>query len=132
MMRTTLAAGLLTALLWLPAAGAAAVTEDQFQIHTTGDLAALCAADPGERLGTPALNFCEGYATGAYQVLEQEQAAPRSTKLFCMPQPAPTRTEAMAAFVQWARADQAHQALPPADGVAEFLTQTYPCHAAKR
>lgn len=133
MTRTTLAAGL-AALVFCLGAGQAssAVTEDQFQIRNTGDLAALCAADPAEALGTAALNFCHGYATGAYQVMVEAQTTPRARQMFCMPKPEPTRNQSIVAFVQWARGNQARLALPPADGVAQFLSQTYPCPAPKR
>ena len=92
MFRSFLIAGLAGMSLCLAAAQAEPVTEEHFKIVTTGDLATLCAAEPGETLGTAALNFCHGFAVGVYQVLAEQQTAPRSRKMFCLPNPQPTAT----------------------------------------
>lgn len=131
MFRSFLIAGLAGMSLCLAAAQAEPVTEEHFKIVTTGDLATLCAAEPGETLGTAALNFCHGFAVGVYQVLAEQQTAPRSRKMFCLPNPQPTRNEAIATFVQWARAKPERASLAPADGLAQFLSDQYPC-ATKR
>ena len=71
----------------LPATGQAAVTEDTFQLRTTGDLVELCSVAPSDPMGTAALNFCHGFALGVYRVLETENAARRMGKLFCLAEP---------------------------------------------
>lgn len=132
MTRFTLAAGLAAAAFCLASGQARAVSEDQFQLRNTGDLVALCAAAPAEALGTAALNFCQGYTTGVYHVLAQAKVAANAQRLFCLPQPEPSRNQAIAGFVKWADTDQARLALAPADGVAQYLIQAFPCPAAKR
>ena len=106
-----------------------APTEETFMVQTTGALADLCAdhaaSDP---MMTAAQNFCHGYMVGAYQVLEQIDAA-RAKPAFCVPSPPPSRTKAIAAFVQWVQANPGESARPPADGVYEFLTHYFPCPA---
>ena len=108
---------------------AGAVTEDQFGLRNTGDLAALCSAPSTDRLYTAAINFRQGFGAGAYGVLAEVQRAEPKLRMFC-PAAGITRNEAVAAFVSWAGADPAHAAMPAVDGVTAFLTQTYPCPEA--
>jgi len=104
----------------------AAVTEADFQMRTAQDLVDLCSAAQNDPLATPAVNFCHGFAIGVYQALSSEQAAMRR-KLFCLPDPPPTRNQALADFVSWARTTPSALAERPADAILHFLTQRYPC-----
>src|SRR5271165_1133100 len=115
----------------LPATGHAAVTEDTFQLRTTGDLVELCSIAPSDPMGTAALNFCHGFAVGVYRVLEAENAARRGGKLFCVTDPLPTRSQAIADFVQWAKATPEVLSQGPADGIASYVTKKYPCQRGK-
>ncbi len=121
---------LLCAVVAMPAAGRAAVTEDSFAVRTTGDLVDLCAAAPSDPMGNAAVNFCHGFGLGVFRVLQAVDNAKR-TKLFCLPDPSPTRNEAVAGFIQWARSNPGQLAQPPQDGIAAYLAQQYPC-AGKR
>ena len=105
----------------------AAVTEDSFLVHNTGDLVDLCSAAPSEPLYTAAVNFCHGFTVGVFRVLQEEDMAKLSRHMFCLPNPTPTRNESIAKFVQWAKADPGRSALQPADAVATFLAQQFPC-----
>lgn len=105
----------------------AAVTEESFQLRTTGDLVELCSASPSDPMGTAALNFCQGFGVGVYRVLQEAERARRSPHLFCVPGPGPTRNEAIASFVRWARANPDQMTRPPQDGVAAYLAAQYPC-----
>jgi Rap1a immunity proteins len=104
-----------------------AVTEDTFVLRNTGDLVDLCSAAQSDPLYTAAVNFCHGFGVGVFRVLQEEDMAKTSRHMFCMPNPMPSRNETIASFVQWAKADPARAALPPADGVAAFLSQQFPC-----
>ena len=116
----------------LPIASHAAVTEDTFLVRTTGDLIDLCTAAPSDPMSTAALNFCHGFTIGVYRVLAEENAAKRTGKLFCMPDPAPTtRNQAIADFVQWAKATPQAMTQSPADGVTGYLVSKYPCKRGK-
>lgn len=108
-------------------AARAEVTEDNFHLRTTGDLVALCAPAPNDRMMTAAVNFCHGYATGTYSALAEVDEARRGPKLVCLPTPPPTRNAALAEFVTWARARPERLALPPLDGVVGFMRDQYPC-----
>ena len=119
----TVAAGLA---LLVPGAPNAA-TEANFGASTTGDLVELCVATPDNAIGTAAVNFCQGFAQGAVAVEMQNLAAMRGPKLFCLPNPLPTRTETLSEFVKWARAAPNRLSEPPADGLFRFLGERYPC-----
>jgi Rap1a immunity proteins len=106
----------------------AAVTEDNFLLHNNADLVAMCSAEKSDPMYTAATNFCHGFAVGVFRVLQEEEMAARpSARLFCLPDPAPSRNESMANFVQWATADSKRLGQPPADGIAAFLAQQFPC-----
>ena len=114
-----------------PGTSKAAVTEGDFLVRTTGELVNLCSADRSDPLMTAAVNFCHGFAVGVYRVLAEEQAAQPGAKLFCIPNPMPTRNETISAFVEWAKANPSHLSQPAADGIADFLGQRFPCRKAR-
>jgi len=115
----------------LPVTAGAAVTEDNFLMRTTGDLATLCSANSSDPLMTAAVNFCHGFGVGVYQVLREEAAARPADPLFCVPNPTPTRNSVVAAFVQWARTHPGEMSQPPAEGLVRFLAQQYPCRTSQ-
>ncbi|MGE0419850.1 MAG: Rap1a/Tai family immunity protein [Acetobacteraceae bacterium] len=110
---------------------AKAVTEQNFNADTTGDLVALCSADAKDPMGTAALNFCHGFMVGAVRVMQAQGIATRGTKPFCLPEPTPSRTQAIANFVKWAQDTPSHMAMRPIDAVYSYLGATYPCKRKK-
>jgi Rap1a immunity proteins len=108
-------------------AARAAVTQDNFLIRNTGDLVAICSAPQTDPLYTAAVNFCHGFGVGVVRALQEEDAASRSRRMFCFPDPAPTRNEAVARFVQWASADPSRLQMPAEDAIATYLSQQYSC-----
>jgi Rap1a immunity proteins len=80
-------------------------------------------------MGTAAINFCKGYIQGAVTVEMLNMVAFRRPKLFCLPDPRPTRTQAIGEFVNWARAAPDRMAQTATDGVFRFLNERYPCPA---
>jgi hypothetical protein len=116
----------------LPRAAGAAVTETTFQLSNTADLVDLCSTAPSDPMGTAALNFCQGFAVGVYRVLEEENAAKRIGHVFCIPDNVKmTRNEAVADFVQWAKASPNVMSQQPADGITLYLGTKYPCPRGK-
>jgi hypothetical protein len=115
------------ALVLLVPSAPEAATEANFGPTTTGDLVELCTATPDNGIGTAAVNFCEGFAQGAVLVELQNMAAFRGPKPFCMPNPPPTRNEALSEFVKWARASPDRMAASSTDGLFRFLSERYPC-----
>ncbi len=118
------------ALAALPLGARAATTESQFQIPTAADLAALCGAQPDDRLYTAAQNFCEGFALGVYNVLAKEEAA-GGLKTFCLPDPAPTRDQLKSEFVAFIGQSPKAAGGPPEDSILQFLQTQYPCGGKK-
>jgi hypothetical protein len=94
-----------------------------FQARTAGDLAELCAANPKDPLGDAKINFCHGYAQGAIQA---EIHRP-GKKIFCFPNPPPTRVATMNEFVNWVRENPVHKSVPGVEGLYQFLNERYPC-----
>jgi hypothetical protein len=118
------------AVVILPTTVRAAVTEDTFKLQTTGDLVELCSTPASDPMGTAALNFCHGFAVGVFRVLNEEESAHR-THMFCAPSPGPSRNQAIADFVQWAKADPAVMEQPPTDGLTAYIEKSFPCPRRK-
>jgi len=115
----------------LPPLARADVSQDNFLLRNTGDLIAVCSAAQSDPLYTAATNFCQGFVLGVFRVLNEEDVARRSRRLFCPPDPTPSRNEAIDAFVKWAITTPGQADALPADGIASYMSQTYPCpHAA--
>jgi hypothetical protein len=113
----------------LPSAQAG-VTKDNFLARTTDDFVTVCSALEIDPLYRAAVNFCEGFAVGTYQVLQEVQSVGPKFRLFCFPDPGPSRNEVIASFVTWAKAHPEQGARLPVESVASFLAETYPCPVA--
>jgi hypothetical protein len=117
----------------VPGAARAAVTEQDFYVRTTGDLAKLCSTPTSDPLYSAAIHFCQGFGSGAFQAEQLHRAGSRARPLFCMPtDPQPTRNEVTAGFVAWVAGKPEVAQSSPAEGVFEYLMTTYPCTAKKR
>jgi Rap1a immunity proteins len=105
---------------------AAAWAAQPINLHarTAGDLAALCAADPASAGADAKINFCHGFAQGA---IDDRLAVAGDKKPFCWPKPAPTRTQTMSEFVNWARSMPANRDMLALDGLFKFLGERFPC-----
>ena len=102
-------------------------SETDFQARTTGDLVRLCEAVPSDATGIAALHFCHGFTVGAYQYHQIVAAAENKRPLFCEPKPRPTRNEAIAGFISWAKKNPGAMDTPPVEGIFRYLAQYYPC-----
>jgi hypothetical protein len=76
-----------------------------------------------------AVSFCHGFAVGAYQYYQQSVAASQTGRFVCAPNPAPTRTEAIAGFVAWAKAHPEVMDAVPVDSMFRHLAERYPCRS---
>src|SRR5262245_5990435 len=81
---------------------ATAVTRDTFLVQTTQDLVELCSAKDDDPLHGPAIGFCFGYVIGAYHYYVAMQSGPEMKPLVCLPEPQPTRQQAVQMFIGWA------------------------------
>ena len=118
--------GAAVAFVAAPLCGEAA-TEANFAARTTGDVVALCDPQANSPIDNAGINFCEGFVQGTVLTQQEYQANPRNRKLFCLPDPAPTRNEAMSGFVAWAQASSDRMTMPAVDGLITFLGERYPC-----
>lgn len=114
-----------------PELSRAAVTEDTFKLQTTADLVALCSDAPSDPMSTAALNFCHGFALGVFRVLDEEAAAQPTHRMFCAQNPGPSRTQAIADFVEWAKTNPNIMSQQPADGLVAYLVKSFPCPRGK-
>ena len=101
-------------------------TENSFLVRSTRDLVDVCAPAPSDPLATAAVNFCQGFMVGAYQYYTIDAAA-TNRQLFCPPSPLPSRNEAIAQFVTWAKARPAVLDQVAVEGMFRFLAERYPC-----
>ena len=118
---------ILAIFLMLPAYAGAAVTEEDFVAETTQNLLNLCTASPDDPLYHQAVNFCHGYLVGAFQYYLAAAAGPDGVKLVCFPEPPPTRNQAIAMFVEWAKAHPEYMQEKPVETEFRFLMETWPC-----
>jgi hypothetical protein len=94
------------------------------QARTAGDLAALCAADPGSAGADAKINFCHGFAQGA---VDDRLRVSADKKPFCFPSPTPSRASTMREFVAWVRSQPSNRDMPVLDGLFKFLGERFPC-----
>jgi hypothetical protein len=104
-----------------------AVTDADFAAKTTADIVALCDPQSDSAIANAAVNFCSGFAQGAVSVEMAHDAGSRSMKLFCLPDPAPTRNETLSEFVKWARASPDRMNASAVNGLIGFLGERFPC-----
>ena len=117
---------LLLAVLLCPLAVGAVQTQ-HFKIRTAKDLVSLCGVSADDPKVTAAIHFCHGYGIGAwhYYVAITKPSSP--TEIVCLSDPKPTRDEALAQYVAWARAHPQYLGEPAVDNLFRFLESTFPC-----
>jgi hypothetical protein len=116
----------LSALLILPGL-AGAVSENDFKADTTEQIINLCTANPDDPLYQQAINFCQGYLVGAYKYYEAAHSGPNAPKFVCLPNPQPSRDEAIQIFMEWAKAHPQYMKEKPVDTEFRFLMEKWPC-----
>jgi hypothetical protein len=72
-------------------------------------------------------NFCHGFGQGVYETYLITRHPKNAPAFVCMSSPAPTRQEAIDAFVKWSTANQQFNQASAADTILRYLGQTYPC-----
>lgn len=105
----------------------AELTAEPFTIRSAHDLVDLCAADESDALYDDAINFCHGFASGAWQYHQAQANGPNGRRLVCPPDPAPKRADAVAMFVTWMRSHPEHDTEPAVEAFFRFLIEKWPC-----
>lgn len=119
---------LLPVLLLSPTA-VGAVTADDFQVKTTQNLINLCTVSKSDPQHREAIHMCHGYLIGAVHYHEAAVSGLGSQRLVCFPEKgsAPTRDEAIAMFVEWAKARPQYMQEMPVETEFRFLVEKWPC-----
>ncbi|MBR0659314.1 Rap1a/Tai family immunity protein [Neoroseomonas oryzicola] len=95
---------------------------------TVAELAALCGTPQTDANFASADGLCRGFIAGFAQYhAVMTQPGTRHRPLFCVPDPAPTGTQAAAAFATWARNNPQVSNELAVDGLARWFIATYPC-----
>ena len=110
------------------AAAQTPLTEADFRSGTTGDLADVCGAAPGDPLYQAGIGWCHGFilAAGQYHATMSARRV-AGHPLFCMPTESPSFDQVRTAFVGWARANPQFAGERAVDGLLRFAAATYPC-----
>jgi hypothetical protein len=106
---------------------AVALDQADFEVKTTQNLMNLCTAAPSDPNYQAAIHFCHGYLVGAYAHYSAQHASPKAKHLFCMPDPVPSRNDAIAMFIEWAKAHPQYMGEKPVDTEFRFLVEKWPC-----
>jgi hypothetical protein len=109
------------------AAPASAQLEQHYSVDTAADLVALCSVEPGDETYVAAINFCHGYGHGAVQYHLIQAAAMPELRVFCVPDPAPTRAEVRRGFLSWIETNPDYLTVEALDALFTYLGRTYPC-----
>jgi len=117
---------MLTVVLMAPGI-AKAVTEEDFLVKTTQDLVDLCTASKNDPLGNEAVHFCHGFLVGAYQYYLAANSGPDGKRLVCLPAHPPSRSEAIAMFIEWANDHPQYMDELPVETEFRFLIEKWPC-----
>lgn len=119
---------LLLAIVMLAAVSRAhAITAEEFRLRSGADLVALCATPAGDPLYAAALHMCHGFGAGTYQTITALTHHEKLAPLICPPQPAPSRNEVVARFLDWASGNPGYLAAPAVETLARFFLAAYPC-----
>ena len=118
---------LLLALVTLAAAPAAAITTDEFRLRSGADFVALCATPASDPLYTAAVHMCHGFGAGTYQTIMAVTRHEKLAPVICPPQPAPSRNDVVARFLEWAKRNPDRLAEPAVEVVGRFFITEYPC-----
>jgi len=126
MRRKLLSAVFVITLLKVGVAGA--ITDEDFRIRTTQQLLDLCTVSESDPLAQQAIHFCHGYLVGAFHFYLAWTEGPGATqRLVCFPTGSVTRNEAVAMFVEWAKAHPQYLKEFPVETEFRFLMEKWPC-----
>lgn len=104
----------------------ATVEADDFVIENAADLVDVCSVETDSDLYAQAIHMCHGFASGVAQyalLLFEQSGAP----YFCLPEPRPTRSEAIDEFVTWMGTHEEFLDDPAPEALARFLEARFPC-----
>jgi hypothetical protein len=107
---------------------AGAVSEKDFEAKTAQDLVNLCSATPDDPMYHQAVNFCHGYFVGAFHYYEAMSSGPKGVRFVCLPDPRPSRSEAINMIIEWVQAHPQYLKETPVETQFRFMMQKWPCN----
>jgi hypothetical protein len=122
-------AGLLAA---APLDAQAELTVEDFHVRNAADLVDLCTATSDNEVGVQAIHFCHGFVSGAWQYSRAMAAGPGGHPVVCPPDPAPTRAQSIAGFVEWSKQNPTAMQEPAVDALFRYFAGKYPCPATAK
>ena len=125
-MRLSVISAVLAMALAAPAMGQTTNT-DTFKVKTGSDLVALCDVSTNDPNYMAAIHFCHGFVVGAFQFYLAQVGNNAKEEFICLPNPGPSRSEGIRAFVAWAKARPETASEKPVDTLFHYLGETYPC-----
>lgn len=126
MVKRRIACLILAIILLMPGLVWGATAED-FEMETTQDLLDLCTTPSDDPLYVAATHFCHGYLVGAFDYYEAVSTGPQGIRLLCLPEPPPSRNEAVSMFIKWLKAHPEYMDEPPVETEFRFLIEKWPC-----
>jgi hypothetical protein len=128
------AAGIATAALavWLIATAPLEAADsqgfglDDFEVNSAQDLLDICTLDPDAASYWEAQAYCFGYFRGGADFHRALAAGPGFEPIAC-PEPGVTIRDAVAAFVDYARAHPEQLSEPPMDVAFHAVSERWPC-----
>jgi len=124
-MRRNLLALMLVASM-LPSA-AEAVESESFRVRSTADLVEICSVPPSDSMYAAAVGFCHGYGVGAFHYYQAAISGPGGKPFVCLPNPPPSRTEAVQMFLTWARENPQYMGDPAVETLFRWLATKWSC-----
>lgn len=104
-----------------------ALEPQHFKVYSTGDLATLCAASPGDQLYAEGRAYCLAYIDGVMDYHAALTAGPKFNAIVC-PGTDVTRDEVAEVFVAWSRRQgQELNSEAPVHGVMRAVVAEWPC-----
>lgn len=74
--------------------------------------------------------YCDVYGQGVYDSYLVTRHPNRAPEFICVVQPAQSRREVMAQFVDWSKANPQYNTAPAADTLLRFLAVKFPCYTS--
>jgi hypothetical protein len=114
-------------LVVLFAAPVLADVTDEYKVRNAGDLVSLCSRDLSAEDYVAAMNFCHGFAVGAFAYHQSVALADPDLKIVCVKEPYPERKKVIADFVAWSKANQPFMKDAAVDTFFRFMAGAFPC-----
>ena len=106
---------------------AGAATVEDFKVDTAQDIIDLCTTPVDDPSYIAAIHFCQGYLVGAYDYHVAANSGPEGKRLVCLPDPPPSRNEAIQMFIDWAKQHPEYMKEEAVEAEFRFLIEKWPC-----